>query len=141
MKVLRRLALSAVLTLAALILLPQAAAAQSTLAAGDIAIVGFNFDNPDEWAFVALVDIAPNTVINFTDNGVKSDGTFRTGEGTLVWTSPTDATVAAGTIIDVENDGAWAATLGSVSGSGPAFSSSESSPTRATKPAPRLFML
>ncbi len=118
MKLLRQLVLFMLMALTAVSLLPQRAVAQSALAAGDIAIVGFNFANPDEWAFVVLVDIAPSTVINFTDNGVKSDGTFRTGEGTLVWTSPT-TTVSAGTIIDITNDGGWAADLGSVSdGSG-----------------------
>ena len=31
--------------------------AQTTLAAGDLAIIGFNGDNPDQFAFVLLVDI------------------------------------------------------------------------------------
>ncbi len=119
----------------------QYAMSQSTLSAGDIAIVGINCDNPDEFAFVVLIDIAPNTVIHFTDNGVKADGTFRANEGTVDWTSPSDQTVAAGTIIDINGDGSWTASLGtaSVPGNAPSLSSggdqiiayqgSESSPT------------
>lgn len=72
--------------------------ATTTLFPGDIAIVGFNFDNPDEFAFTPLVDIGENTEINFTDNGWQTAGTFRTTEGTFTWVAPTD--IAAGTIIN-----------------------------------------
>ncbi|OZH51410.1 hypothetical protein AFK68_31215 [Hydrocoleum sp. CS-953] len=72
--------------------------AATTLSAGDIAIVGFNFDNPDEFAFTPLVDIGAGTEINFTDNGWQAAGTFRANEGTFTWTAPTD--IAAGTIIN-----------------------------------------
>ncbi len=72
--------------------------AATTLSAGDIAIVGFNFDNPDEFAFTPLVDIGAGTEINFTDNGWQAAGTFRATEGTFTWTAPTD--IAAGTIIN-----------------------------------------
>lgn len=60
---------------------------QSSLTAGDIAIIGFNFDNPDELGFVALVDLESGTVIKFTDNGWLSSGSFRSGEGTHTWTA------------------------------------------------------
>ncbi|GGA29480.1 endonuclease/exonuclease/phosphatase family protein [Okeania sp. KiyG1] len=70
----------------------------TTLSSGDIAIIGFNFDNPDEFAFTPLVDIGAGTEINFTDNGWQADGTFRATEGTFTWTAPTDIT--AGTIIN-----------------------------------------
>ncbi|MDJ0553330.1 MAG: endonuclease/exonuclease/phosphatase family protein [Microcoleaceae cyanobacterium MO_207.B10] len=72
--------------------------AATTLSAGDIAIVGFNYDNPDEFAFTPLVDIGAGTEINFTDNGWQAAGTFRATEGTFTWTAPTD--IAAGTIIN-----------------------------------------
>ncbi|MEM1171348.1 MAG: endonuclease/exonuclease/phosphatase family protein [Cyanobacteria bacterium P01_H01_bin.35] len=72
--------------------------AGTTLSAGDIAIVGFNYDNPDEFAFAPLVDIDAGTEINFTDNGWEAAGTFRATEGTFTWTAPTD--IAAGTIIN-----------------------------------------
>ena len=112
--------------------------AQTALSAGDVAIVGLNCDNPDEFAFVLLVDISTGTEINFTDNGVKSDGTFRGGEGTVTWTS--SSATAAGTIIDIENDGGWTASGGSVAASGSfalssggdqiiAYTGSESNPT------------
>ena len=72
--------------------------AATTLSAGDIAIIGFNFDNPDEFAFTPLVDIDAGTEINFTDNGWQAAGTFRDTEGDFTWTAPTD--IAAGTIIN-----------------------------------------
>ncbi|NEP89472.1 MAG: ExeM/NucH family extracellular endonuclease [Okeania sp. SIO2C2] len=72
--------------------------AATTLSSGDIAIIGFNFDNPDEFAFTPLVDIGAGTEINFTDNGWQAAGSFRANEGTFTWTAPTDIT--AGTIIN-----------------------------------------
>lgn len=75
------------------------AQAASTLAAGDLAVVGFNYDDPDEFAFVLLVDVAAGTEIKFTDNGWKADNTFRTGEGILTMTA--NVPVAAGTVVDM----------------------------------------
>ena len=60
---------------------------QTTLSAGDIAIVGFHSDNPDNFAFLLLVDIEAGTEITFTDSGVKTDGTFRGGEGAQKFTA------------------------------------------------------
>ncbi len=54
---------------------------QTTLSAGDIAIVGVNTDNPDEFAFVLLTDVTTGTSIRFTDDGWFSAGGFRSGEG------------------------------------------------------------
>lgn len=70
----------------------------TTLTAGDVAIIGYNADDPDQFAFVLLVNISIGTQINFTDNGWLSSGGFRTGEGTLTWIASTD--LCAGTIID-----------------------------------------
>ena len=70
----------------------------TVLSAGDIAIIGFNFDNPDEFAFVALVDIEAGTEIKFTDNGWLNTNTFRSTEGTFSWVAP--ASVSAGTVIN-----------------------------------------
>ncbi|MEP0856232.1 endonuclease/exonuclease/phosphatase family protein [Trichocoleus sp. DQ-U1] len=61
--------------------------APTTLAAGDIAIIGFNFDDPDQLAFVLLKDIASGTAIHFTNKGWQSSNEFRKGEGTLTWTA------------------------------------------------------
>lgn len=41
----------------------------TSLAAGDIALVGYDADNPDDFAFVILRDIEAGTSITFTDNG------------------------------------------------------------------------
>ena len=71
--------------------------AQTTLEAGDLAIIGYNGDNPDQFSFVLLVDVTTNTEITFTDSGVKSDDTFRGGEGGIKFTASTN--YSAGTII------------------------------------------
>ncbi|MDR4516506.1 MAG: ExeM/NucH family extracellular endonuclease [Nitrosomonas sp.] len=70
----------------------------TVLSAGDIAIIGFNFDNPDEFAFVSLVDLEVGTEIKFTDNGWLSTNAFRSTEGTFSWIAP--APVSAGTVIN-----------------------------------------
>ena len=72
--------------------------AGTTLLPGEIAIIGFNFDNPDEFAFIPLVDISAGTEINFTDNGWQADGTFRANEGKFTWTAPSN--ISAGTVIN-----------------------------------------
>mgnify|MGYP001198042089 CR=1 FL=1 len=70
---------------------------QTTLAAGDLAIIGFNADNPDEFGFVLLVDIEAGTEITFTDSGVKSDDTFRGNEGAAKFTASSN--YSAGSVI------------------------------------------
>lgn len=80
----------------------QATNPVSQLSAGDIAFTGYNADNPDGWSFVALVDIDANTTIQFTDNGWRAAGGFRTGEGVLAWT--TSAVVPAGTEVQIVNN-------------------------------------
>ncbi len=73
----------------------------STLTTGDIAFVGYNADGNDDFAFVALAAIAAGERIVFTDN--EWNGTaFTTGEGEVVWTSPTGG-VPAGTVIQINN--------------------------------------
>lgn len=62
----------------------------TTLGDGDIAIVAYQSDSPDQFAFVLLTDVGSGTEINFTDNGWQSDQTFRTGEGILTWTADQD---------------------------------------------------
>ncbi len=75
------------------------------LSPGDIAITGFNFDNPDEFSFVALTNIPNGEVIYFTDNGWLNTGSFRGGEGTVTWTNNTGAAITCGTeiVIDATN--------------------------------------
>ncbi len=60
--------------------------AQTTLTVGDIAVIGYNYDNPDEIKFVNLVDIASGTQIKFTDNGWTGTA-LSTTEGTDTWTA------------------------------------------------------
>ncbi|MBX9850373.1 MAG: hypothetical protein K2X86_01285 [Cytophagaceae bacterium] len=55
---------------------------------GDLAIIGYNFENPDEFSFVTFADLQEGTIIYFTDCGWKSDNTFRPGEGLITYTVP-----------------------------------------------------
>ncbi len=79
-------------------------ASATTLNAGDIAFSGYHgfgaSASTDEFSFVLLKNIGPNTVINFTNNGWLSTNTFRTGEETVTWTSPA-AALPAGTEIKI----------------------------------------
>ncbi|MFN0728257.1 hypothetical protein [Polaribacter gochangensis] len=71
---------------------------QTTLSAGDIAILQYNADgSPEVIKFLALKSMEAGTTINFTDNGWRSNNTFRSNEGIDVWTAPSNIT--CGTII------------------------------------------
>jgi endonuclease YncB( thermonuclease family) len=72
-------------------------AGPTTLAAGDIAFLQYDADNPDKFTFVTLVDLNGGTVINFTDNGFASATTGTTAEGFLTFTVPAGTTYSAGT--------------------------------------------
>ena len=65
----------------------------------------------------------PSTSIQFTDKGWLSSNVFRSGEGTLTWTSDT-AFVPAGTVVDLVHDSGnnWIASTGSVAESDAGFS-------------------
>ncbi len=68
-----------------------AAAHAAPLQAGDLAVIGINFDkSPQEAAIVALADIAAGTVIYITDQGWDSTTSTFFGEpineGTITWT-------------------------------------------------------
>jgi Secretion system C-terminal sorting domain len=79
--------------------------AQTTLNAGDIAIIGLNYDAvPQEMSIVTLVSIASGTTIRITDYGYdETTSTFgltsvaNTSEGSITWT--TTAAIQAGTVI------------------------------------------
>jgi endonuclease I len=73
----------------------------SGLQPGDIAIIEFNSTDPDKISFITFKPLTAGTVINFTDNGFNSATTVRTGEGFLVYTSPT--VIPAGTVISWYN--------------------------------------
>lgn len=94
---------------------------QQILAAGDIAILGFQSDSPDKFAFIALTNILGGTEIKFTDNGWTVDNNLSSNEGTLTWIVPS-AGINKGTIITVEYGTNWTVTQGTISSSGsPAF--------------------
>ena len=85
----------------------------TTLGIGDIAITGYNADNPDEFSFVLLTDISGTTVISFTDNGWFAAGGFRPGEGTIRLTI--SGAQSCGTEILLSTaTGGWTSTVGSV---------------------------
>lgn len=74
---------------------------QSTLSAGDIAIIRLNGDAPDGFIFVLLVDVEENTVVNFTDNGWNPNASaLQTGEATVTWTA-SDGALSKGTVITI----------------------------------------
>lgn len=85
---------------------------QTTLSAGDIAITGFNSDDPDEFSFVLLIDVTNTTTIKFTDNGWFSAGGFRANEGILEWTATSD--LPCGTEITITDGSPFSASIGSV---------------------------
>ncbi len=89
---------SFLLILAFLFRLPLASA--QTLSVGDIAIIGANAVNPDEFAFVALVDIPQGTVIGFVDHGWLASGAFRTNEDELFYTAT--GTISKGTVVIID---------------------------------------
>lgn len=71
---------------------------QTTLSAGDIAILQYNADgSPEVIKFIALRSMESGTTINFTDNGWRSDNTFRSNEGIDIWTAPSN--ISCGDVI------------------------------------------
>ncbi|AUP79185.1 T9SS type A sorting domain-containing protein [Flavivirga eckloniae] len=96
---------------------------QTILTAGDIAITGFNSDNPDQFSFVLLTDVTNSTTINFTDNGWLSTSSFRAGEGTITWTATSD--LPCGIEIIITDNSPFSASIGNVTDS-PSFQLSTS---------------
>ena len=106
-----RVALSAASSLflfAAFLGASTAPMAQTTLAPGDIAVIGFSSDDDgddtasptpedDEFALLALVDIEVGTPISITDKGVTSDGTLQT-DGESVRGFVTKEAISAGDV-------------------------------------------
>jgi len=92
---------------------------QTTLSVGDISIIGFNANAPDNFAFVSWVALQNDTYIKFTDNAFLSTGSAnatnngRGGESFVIWRNNTGVTIAAGTVIKIE---ALTTTLGVATG-------------------------
>lgn len=99
------------------------------LRAGDIAVMAYNTDTTDSFAWLALCDIPSNTPIHFTNSSV-SNGWFRWGDhlgravapGPLTWTSTNVLT--AGTVVSwiAGTQKCWS--VGSLSGGGLTLSAS-----------------
>jgi fibronectin-binding autotransporter adhesin len=83
-------------TLAA-ILSGHSSQAATTLAAGDVQILGYREDDPDALLFVLWKNIDATTVLSFTDNTYNSTTGWATGEGVSNWMSGTS--FSAGTVI------------------------------------------
>ncbi|MCX6207025.1 MAG: T9SS type A sorting domain-containing protein [Bacteroidetes bacterium] len=70
----------------------QLQAQGTALKPGDIAIIAFQSDNNDQFAFLSLVDLAPNTQIQFSEKGWNASITpaafVSTTEGVHTWTAP-----------------------------------------------------
>ncbi|CAJ1335071.1 unnamed protein product [Effrenium voratum] len=62
-------------------------AAPTALSAGDCVVVGFQADDPDDFAILLLAAVSGGQTIYVTDNGVKADGSFRDSEGVLQFTA------------------------------------------------------
>ncbi|TDP72490.1 PEP-CTERM sorting domain-containing protein [Roseateles toxinivorans] len=94
--------------------------AQAALTAGDIAVVAYNTDTADNFAWVALVDIAANTTINFTDSSWQGSA-FRVtehldaaGGGPLSWKSA--SALAAGSVVRFTGNGSVSWSTGTATG-------------------------
>ena len=80
------------------ILLTLSVNSQTTLSAGDIAILQYNADySPNVIKFLALKSMETGTAINFTDNGWTGSA-LKTNEDTDTWTAGTN--IKAGDIIE-----------------------------------------
>ncbi len=98
--------------------------AVTVLAPGDLAIIAFQVDTPDQFAFLTFVPIDAGTEIKFTDNGWTDAGALATSEGTITWTAPASK-FAAGQIVTITAGTPWTADKGTVSTAGsPAFATS-----------------
>ncbi|HEV7332697.1 MAG TPA: T9SS type A sorting domain-containing protein [Flavisolibacter sp.] len=110
---------SFLLAVAALLVVHYVVSAQTTLARGDLSIIGWNAGtNPDEIAFVAWVPLAPGTKIRFTDNGWLSNASAtaannaRNFEQIATWTNTTGNNIAAGTVIKISLVFPYTASIG-----------------------------
>jgi len=99
------------------------------LVAGDVAVVAYNTDGTDAFAWLALRDMPIGTTIHFTSSSV-SNGWFRWGDhlgravgpGPLTWTSTNF--IKAGTVISWISGTQKCWSVGAISGGAPALSSS-----------------
>lgn len=77
--------------------------------AGDIAFLGFNSDNPDQFTIIVTNYLDDGTVIYFSDAGWTGSA-FYANEGHIQWTVPTGG-VAGGTMVTFTGGGAGGFTI------------------------------
>lgn len=97
---------------------------QTAFSAGDLVFVAYRMNATgaeDEIALLTLVDIIPGTFINLTDAKFTSNAQPQCTGG-IVWTSPDNECITAGTVITIQTD-AMVANKGTVTGSGFGLSS------------------
>jgi len=83
------------------------------LSAGDIAVIGYQSDDPDKFAILLLKAINEGTEVKFTDNGFKDTGTLNTTEGTITWTAP-EGGLARGTVVQFTYGSSWTVDEGTI---------------------------
>jgi hypothetical protein len=125
-------------TALALLLAASGVSAHAALSAGDLAIVAYNTDTTDSFAWVALTDIAANTTINFTDSSWQATA-FRPTEhldvgGPLTWTNT--AALGAGSVVKFNGNVTKTWSIGTGNASRLAPCSMPAISTMATTPAP-----
>lgn len=78
--------------------------AQTTLQPGDVAVIGYNFKDPDQFSFIFLKHVVAGTVLLITDSGYDATtSAFRVGEGYLTYTVPAGGK-RAGEIVTYPDD-------------------------------------
>lgn len=78
--------------------------AQTTLQPGDVAVIGYNFKDPDQFSFIFLKHVVAGTVVLITDSGYDATtSAFRAGEGYLTYTVPAGGK-RAGEIVTYPDD-------------------------------------
>lgn len=85
------------------------------LTTGDLSIIGFNSENPDQITFVLWEDITSGTQIYFGDNGFDNSNQLYDNEGDGVWEATSN--LSAGTVIQLDpaSDSASVGTFDSTS--------------------------
>jgi hypothetical protein len=78
--------------------------ASGTFSVGDLSIVGFASDAPDQMAFVTWVSLPNGTSLNFTDNA-WTGSSLNTTENTVTWQNNTGSAIAAGTVVVITDPG------------------------------------
>jgi len=114
------------------ILAGHSSQAATTLAAGDVQILGYREDDPDALLFVLWKNIDATTVLQFTDNNFTTATVMAAGEGILNWTS--GASFSAGSVIKLYGaatsmNTASAGTVANGAGGAPAFAGAGDSVT------------